>query len=446
MNRKTIVALALVIFVSLTRAQDSAMSMRSAVELSIPTSAGFGYRILEADALGSWRAVGPQIFGNGLVITQQLSAPAPAHFYRTESFAIQNLNATLETIRAKRGLPALACAVVLDDRIVGLGAVGARKNGVTNAPVTTNDKWHIGSLTKSMTATLAAMMVEEGRIKWTTTLADVFPELASRMHPDWLKANLEQLTSNRGGAPNGVPTTMWNEFIAFGGTPPDARHLLLQRVTAAPPSSTPGTRYEYSNFGFSIAGHMLETIAGKPWEELITSRLFQPLGMSSTAFGAPAASRMLDQPLGHQLAVSTNPPSATNPMTWIDAGPPADNPPAIGPAGILHSSIIDLAAYAAFQIRARKGQSPLISKTTAEKLQTAYPNNGNYAHGWGVFPRAWANGNALNHTGTNGQWYSTYWIAPDRNFAVIIVCNLGGDTAFWANDDVASAMVGQFLK
>src|SRR5438874_145255 len=100
-----------------------------------------------------------------------------------EIFAVRDLNAILEQIRITRNVPALACAVVQSNRIVGLGAAGWRKWNVTNAPVTVGDKWHHGSITKSMTATLAAMLVEEGRIKWTNTLADIFPDFAAKMHP-----------------------------------------------------------------------------------------------------------------------------------------------------------------------------------------------------------------------------------------------------------------------
>src|ERR1035437_8521489 len=63
---------------------------------------------------------------------------------------------TLEAIRKKHNLPALAVAVVKDGRICDRAAVGVRKLG-ESTPVTTNDVFHIGSCTKSMTATLAAM-------------------------------------------------------------------------------------------------------------------------------------------------------------------------------------------------------------------------------------------------------------------------------------------------
>src|SRR5208283_629296 len=77
----------------------------------------------------------------------------------------------LEFIRKKHDLPALAVAVVKDGQICDRAAVGIRKVGDPTL-VTTNDVFHIGSDTKSMTATLAAMLIEEGKSHWDTTIAD----------------------------------------------------------------------------------------------------------------------------------------------------------------------------------------------------------------------------------------------------------------------------------
>ena len=149
---------------------------------------------------------------------------------------------------------------------------------------------------------------------------------------------LDWLCSNRGGAPGDLnPGGIWNELWNFKGTPTEGRRLLLTRLTARAPSSTPGTKYEYSNAGFALAGHMLETVADNPWEALLTERFFVPLGMTSAGFGVPATPRHIDQPWGQQRVGANN-----NPM---EPGTNADNPLAIGPAGTVHCSLLDLAKY-----------------------------------------------------------------------------------------------------
>src|SRR5271163_3105679 len=77
------------------------------------------------------------------------------------SSATDDTNQMLESIRKKHNLPALAVVVTKDGNICDRGAVGVRKVG-DPALVTTNDLFHIGSCTKSMTATLAGILIDEG--------------------------------------------------------------------------------------------------------------------------------------------------------------------------------------------------------------------------------------------------------------------------------------------
>ena len=83
----------------------------------------------------------------------------------------QSLADDLEKIRVQYGLPALAAAVVKNGAIVASGVVGVRVHG-TSIPATIDDRFHLGSDTKAMTATLAGMLVEEGKLKWTSTIGD----------------------------------------------------------------------------------------------------------------------------------------------------------------------------------------------------------------------------------------------------------------------------------
>ena len=115
----------------------------------------------------------------------------------------------LEEIRKTYDFPALAVVVVKDGRICDRAAVGVRKIGDTT-PVTTNDLFHIGSCTKSMTATVAATLIEEGRLHWDTKIAEVFPELRDKMDSRYRAVTLEQLLTHRGGVPTEPPAAAWN--------------------------------------------------------------------------------------------------------------------------------------------------------------------------------------------------------------------------------------------
>lgn len=415
-----------------------------AVELEFGTAAGTLYTVEASADLASWRVHEAAQLGDGRARRLLASASDSGEFFRVQQTSLRDLNALLEPIRAANRVPALACAVIRSNEIVGLGAVGQRRAGTTNAPVTLQDRWHHGSLTKSMTATLAAVLVKEGRVRWDLTLGEVFPEVASRMNAAWRNVTLDLLLSNRSGAPENLSVDgIWDQLWNFKGTPRDARRLLLERVTARPPNAPPGTRYEYSNAGFAMGGHLLETVMNRPWEDLITEHVFVPLGMSSAGFGVPAAPRYLNQPWGHQWLNGAASP--------VEPGVNADNPPAIGPAGTVHCSILDLARYTLLHVRGHQMDTPLLPRDAVVRLHTALPNNASYAYGWSEVERSWAApGKAYSHAGSNLQWFSVIWFAPARQFAVVAICNVasGGNPnpGATATDQVAGRMIQEFLN
>jgi len=112
-----------------------------------------------------------------------------------------SLDTLLERYLPTYGLPALGAAVVKDGKIVAAGAVGTRKAG-EKIPVTPRDRFHLGSDTKAITALLAAMLVEEGKLRWNSTVAEVFPELAGTMTPGLRGVTLQQLLSHTSGIPS----------------------------------------------------------------------------------------------------------------------------------------------------------------------------------------------------------------------------------------------------
>ncbi len=390
---------------------------------------GCGGLIARADHL-------PDRFGTGAESKPPAPHGSPFSLDSIESVSGRDLKPLLQPIRDQYNLPALACAVVRSNRVVGLGVVGVRKFGVTE-PATLNDQWHQGSLTKSMTATLAGLFVDEGRLTWTTRLVDVFPEYAEKMDADWKTVSLEQLLSHRSGAPGDLnPSGIWDRLWQHPGTPREQRLFLVEKLTAIAPKTKPGTAYEYSNGGYALAGAMLEKLAGKPWEDLITEKLFVPLGMTSAGFGVPATPRYIDQPWGHVVIHGAPVPVAP--------GTDADNPPGIGPAGAVHCTLLDMARYVAFHVAGARREGQLLQRATFQKLYTDVANQG-YGLGWEVTQREWGGGSVLHHTGSNTQWFSNVWLAPNKNFAIIVLSNMGGDPAFKATDAVASRMIQEFL-
>jgi len=341
-----------------------------------------------------------------------------------------NVAEMLETIRAKHKFPALAAAVVVDGKVVATNAVGVRRHGAATK-VTPGDKFHIGSVTKSMTATAAAMLVEKGKLSWTTTIGESLAEFAN-IHPDYRGVTLEQLLANRGGVPGKPPAPLWARAWQATGTPQEQRLAFIKGILEREPEAKPGTKTIYSNQGYTIAGVMLEKATGKTWEELMHSMLFKPLGMTSAGFGAPASVGQIDQPWGHT--------KGTMGIKAVPPGPSADNPLAISPAGAVHCSLGDFAKYAAFHTAGERGESKLLKAETFKKLHE--PVGDDYALGWVVLERKWAGGRALMHNGSNTMFYIVVWMAPGKNCAVIVATNIGVNEAAPGCDEA----VGQLIK
>ncbi|HAV64482.1 MAG TPA: penicillin-binding protein [Verrucomicrobiales bacterium] len=416
-------------------AASQTIEIKPAVMVGFDPSPGKTYAIETTSNFSEWSAATPALVGQSERVGRFFVSDAAQRFFRVAQSDVIDLAADLTPIRSTHNLPALGCAVVMSNRIVGLGVVGVRKHGVTEA-ATVHDHWHHGSMTKSMTAALAALLVDEGLITWTAKLVDLFPEHAATRHAGWGTVTLEMLLTNSGGAPGDLgPSGIWTQLWNHPGTPHEQRLFLTQEVTKLAPRFTPGTGYEYSNAGFAMAGAMLEKVTGRTWEQLLSERLFAPLGMATGGFGVPATPRHIDHPWGHTFSGATPSP--------IAPGTSADNPPGIGPAGTVNCSLIDFARYAAFQLAGARGENTLLQPASHQKLFT--PANASYAMGWIVADRSWGGGTVYNHTGSNTQWFTNVWIAPNRNWAVVVVTNIGGNAAFTATDAVVGAMIAKFI-
>jgi CubicO group peptidase (beta-lactamase class C family) len=335
----------------------------------------------------------------------------------------------LKPIRQKFNVPAVAAAVVTSDGIKFAGAVGVRKRG-TVIPVTLDDLWHLGSDGKAMTSALIARLVERGQVKWETTLAEVFPELASQMNPAFQKATLLQLLSHRAGLPANL------DLAGYLGD--DVQSLRLRAVReelAKQPQNAPGSKYLYSNLGYVIAGAVVEKITGQAWENAVSNEVFNPLQMKSAGFGGTGTPGQIDQPWPH---AQDGEPTAEN-------GPGMDNPPVMGPAGRIHCSIQDWARFAQDQLRGARGESASLKPESYAKLQTP-PFGGDYALGWTVVQRSWAGGQALNHGGDNTMNFANIWVAPNKDFAILVCVNQSGDTAFQATDEAVGRLIDLLEK
>jgi CubicO group peptidase (beta-lactamase class C family) len=337
------------------------------------------------------------------------------------------IEAALQPIIEKHGVPALAAAVVTGEGLEACGAAGVRKRG-NDSPAKADDLWHLGSDTKAMTATLVGVLVEQGVLAWDTRVAEVLPELAASLHSDCKDVTVRQLLAHRGGLRKDLN---WGAIRKAGGSVMEQRLRAVREGLSEKPESPCGTRTLYSNLGYVIVGAVIERKTGRTWEEVVTEQVFKPLGMTRVGFGGTGTPGQLDQPWGH---TDTGQPVAKN-------GPDMDNPQVLGPAGRVHCTLQDWARFVADQLRGAQGHDGLLKAATYRVLHEPAAG-GELALGWAVAERPWGGGTVLTHNGCNTMNFSVAWLAPKRDFAVLVCCNRGGLDADKACDAAAAALIG----
>jgi CubicO group peptidase (beta-lactamase class C family) len=366
-----------------------------------------------------------------------------------------SLDAALQPYLARHGLPALAAAVVRDGGVVAAGAVGTRRAGAA-IPVTLGDRFHIGSCTKAFTALLAGMLVDQGRLRWDSTIGESFPELAQGMDGGFAGVTLDQLLSHTGGLPTDTDDMIRLYFAAAtqdGLNLDEMRRWLIGEWRARPLAAPPGTRFAYANLGYVIAGAMIEKAAGSTWEELVTTRVFDPLNLASAGIGPQAQLGRVDAPLGHD----TQPDGTLQPML---GGPNGDAPLVISPAGTAHLSILDFASWAGWHAGAGRRGPALVRPETLARLhakviemppQPGAPpgtpgGGGAYGRGWGFLGLPYARGEVITHTGSNGMNLAMVMLQPERDFALVAATNRAGQPADEALKAVVELLFRQFAS
>ena len=406
-------------------------------------------------------------------------SPAGLPAGKMEGNAPVNVDAILQSILGRGSERfGLAAAVLRGERIIAQGAAGVRKRG-TAERITIADRFHLGSCTKAMTATLVAMLVEEGKLNWTTTLGELFADTVKPMHPAWEKVTLRQVLAHRAGLrhePDGL-AQVFNELvrpprarlawamIQSMGTLPQQRLEIARQALSRPPGIPPDTKYWYSNVGYILAGAVLEQLTGRAWEELMRERLFQPLGISTGGFGPPGTADKTEQAWGHS-------PVLGKPLD--PRSPAAEIPLFNGPAGLAHMTVTDWAKFIALHLRGDPAnphcQAALLKLDTFAEMHAVAPATTSkgwvirgvnflatgdaapavtYRAGWFISTASWAKGTQpgdtgrrLWHAGSNGRWNCGVVIAPEIDFAVLVACNRG--IAAWKTRQTVKALIRTF--
>jgi CubicO group peptidase (beta-lactamase class C family) len=352
-----------------------------------------------------------------LAIGEEPVRPTPAPF--------GDLQQEVNEARSKFALPALAAAFVArkNGQVSNLEAVSGVLVQGQSTPVSTGQRWHIGSITKSMTATLVARLVERGLIDWNGKLSTLFGQLAPDMLPVYRDKTLAELLTGKSGMPTNIAMTDFIGHVTSSATPTQRRRVWAQQAFKMPPMLGAAASFVYPNNGYVLAGALCEATTGKSYEQMMSEEVFGPLGMTSAGFGPPA----IGNPEGHRRAM------LGGRLIGVGVESGADNPAAMGPAGRAHMTLLDLAKFGLAHSEGHQGLNNAFLKQETWRYLHAPPmpsqTGEGYAFGWIVRPDQ-----TLWHNGSNTYWLAELAFDPNKSVSAAACANV-------ANSDEAVGRV-----
>lgn len=342
--------------------------------------------------------------------------------------------AELDAIQHTHGIPAVAAIVVRSDTVLQGAAVGVRSLGDTGQ-ITLRDVFQLGSLTKAITATTIASLVEEGKLSWESRPEDVFPEWKDDIHPALREITLDQMLRHASGLTGyleeGAPEV--ETLPQFPDDPVAERQAFARYTVQHAPLFTPGSRRKYSNAGYAIAAAMAEKVSGLAWEALVTERIFSPLGMHSATFGVPPSA----EPARVQGHVHKNDslvplaPSAMQQAAWLH---PAEN---------VWLSLIDYARFLQEHLKGLRGMDGILKSATIQYLHEPMGIDPE-ALGWDV-EKSGELKRSTHGEGRNG-FYTAVLLQAEGNIAVAVFGNSRRETDEEAFNELLIRLLNKYIE
>lgn len=316
-----------------------------------------------------------------------------------------------ETLASNAAIPA-AAVIEISCTQADISLAGRRVE-TDAAAVDAQSRFNVGSNAKSMLATLAAILIEEGLLSWTDTVAQSEAFSGLDIHPDLQTATLAELLSHT----SGVAAFSSGEALNTVRVEGDAQAQRAQFAALALERAPEGERgaYLYSNAGYVIAGEMIAAVAGASLFDAMGERLFAPLDMEAH-LGEPHAIGP-GQPRGHTASDSGPQPLAADQEAIPDF---------LDAAGDISLTPAGYARYLQAHLCGLQGAEGIVSPAGFQRLHEAAPGT-DYALGWARadLPA----GRASFHIGGTGAFTTIAALVPATGAGAAVMMNAGGDDA-----------------
>ena len=314
------------------------------------------------------------------------------------------LQAVLDDTRDEAGFPGVVARVVTADG-TWTGVAGTAGSDETAAP-TPSDHTRVGSLTKTMTATILLQLVGEGLVSLDDPISMYVSDAPNG------SATLRQLADMTSGIPSYSLDQAWQDKY-FGDpevvfTPQE----LIDASKTLPVDGAPGEVWKYSNTNYVLLGMLIEQVLEQPIEDVFAERLFEPLGMDDSSY--PGGSAALPSPHLSGITDQRDP-----------GGTPEDSTlwsPSFGStAGEVISTLDDLTLWAHAMFSGEGVLPADMQQLRRDSILSSPPPNvegAGYGIGWGERPDGY-----WGHSGTIPGFTTSVFHSYDDEVTIVVVVN-----------------------
>lgn len=318
----------------------------------------------------------------------------------------------VEKVMKEWEVPGTAVAIVKDGKVVFARGFGYR-NVKKELKVTPDTLFAIGSCSKAFTAALLGILVDEGKLEWDKPVRDYLPSF--KLHDTFASERITpvDLLTHRSGLPR-------HDMVWYNASA--TREELIKRLPHLEPSKDLRYTWQYNNLMFMTAGYLAGKIAGTSWEQLVQTKLFDPLGMKNSNLSVKDSQKSAD----YSLPYSKREEKVTEiPFRNIDT---------VGPAGSINSSVYEMAQWLILNLNKGKfGDKQVISAGALQKIHSPQMVTGRpldkdkefayglYGMGWGI--NVYRGHPVVSHGGGIDGFISSVAFLPRDNAGVVILTN-----------------------
>jgi CubicO group peptidase (beta-lactamase class C family) len=308
----------------------------------------------------------------------------------------KKLDEKISSSLKKAGAPSVSVAVVKDGKLIYAKAFGSADLANGKA-ADAGTRYAVGSISKQFTAAALLLLQEQGKLSLDDRVSKYFPDLTRAN-----EISIRQLLSHTSGYEDYAP----QDYIIPEWTEPTTPQAILNRWAKKPLNFDPGTRWQYSNTNYVLAGEIFEKVSGQPLVAFLREHIFQPLGMQSASDWPPGQST--DAVAYTRYAIGPPRPTKREAVGWyFAAGELAMTPSDLAKWDIafLEKKILSAASYQEF--------------TREVKL-----NNGDLTHyALGLTLGQVGPMPAFEHGGEVSGFISSNTVFPSRDGAVVVLSN-----------------------